>query len=409
MKKLKCFFLAGLIACLCAGCQAKGAPDAGQEAAAGTEAAVSTEAANGIQAAKGTESETDTEEASAQEELGIKDVFGAHQVKAGTCISEYMISDPKMSEVILKNFNSVTTENAMKPENILSKTKSAEAGEVVVQFPGDALAMLKWAKENNMSMRGHTLVWYSQTPAWLFHKNFDQSDELVDREELLKRMEDMIRKVFEELENLGYADLFYAYDVVNEAWMEDGSMRDCEWSEIIGEDYLWYAFSYARKYAPEHIDLYYNDYNEQFKADTILKFVDTLKDEDGNSLIDGIGLQGHLYTNDDLPRYFEAVDKLAGSGLKLEVTELDVSLGAWQNTLEATEENLLVQGKFYYDLIKGLFERVDDGRINMDALTFWGFRDDLSWRRDASPLLYDALMQPKLAYYGALQQEERLH
>ncbi len=406
MKKWKSIILAGLIACLCTGCQTKEMPDAGQGNGTETETAESAETTDDLQA---TSEEISDEDVAAPEDAGIKDVFGEHRVKAGTCLSREMISDPEMSEVILKNFNSVTMENAMKPENILNKTKSSETGEVAVQFPDDALAMLEWAKENGMSMRGHTLVWYSQTPEWLFHKNFDQSEELVDREELLKRMEDMIRKVFEELEALGYADLFYAYDVVNEAWMEDGSMRSCKWSEIIGEDYLWYAFSYAAKYAPEHVDLYYNDYNEQFKADTILKFVDTLKDEDGNSLIDGIGLQGHLYTNDDLNGYFAAVDKLAGSGLKLEVTELDVSLGAWQNTLEATEENLLAQGKFYYDLIKGLFERVDDGRISMDALTFWGFRDNLSWRRDASPLLYDTLMQPKYAYYGAMQQEEFLH
>ena len=113
-------------------------------------------------------------------------------------------------------------------------------------------------------------------------------------------MESMIRQVFEILTEQGYIDLFYAYDVVNEAWMEDGTMRKSHWSEIIGDDYLWYAFYFADKYAPESIDLYYNDYNEQFKTDTLVKFVKTLVDENGKSLIDGVGLQAHLYTSDSL-------------------------------------------------------------------------------------------------------------
>ena len=63
--------------------------------------------------------------------------------------------------------------------------------------------------------------------------------------------------------------------------MEDGTIRKSHWTETIGDDYLWYAFYYADKYAPDYIDLYYNDYNEQYKADTLSVFVNTLKDDDG--------------------------------------------------------------------------------------------------------------------------------
>ena len=65
-----------------------------------------------------------------------------------------------------------------------------------------------------------------------------------------------------------------------------------------------------------------------------------------------------------------------------------------------------MQGQFYYDLINGLFERADAGKIKMDALTFWGFADSMSWRREYSPLLYDSKLSPKKALYGALQLEE---
>ena len=317
-----------------------------------------------------------------------------------------MIRGEKTNDLILSQFNSVTMENSMKPEAILNQIKSKEAGELVVNFNNEAKQMLDWAKENNFSMRGHTLVWYSQTPEWLFHEDFDANKDYVDREELLARMESMIRQVFETLTEQGYIDLFYAYDVVNEAWMEDGTMRKCHWSEIIGDDYLWYAFYYADKYAPESIDLYYNDYNEQYKTDALVKFVKTLVDENGKYLIDGVGFQAHLYTTDSLTAYFKTVDALAETGLKLQLTELDVCLGRYQAPQPADDTNLAAQGAFYYDLINGLFERADAGKLKMDALTFWGFADNMSWRREYSPLLYDSKLSPKKALYGALQLEE---
>ena len=211
---------------------------------------------------------------------------------------------------------------------------------------------------------------------------------------------------FEELERLEYLDLFYAFDVVNEAWMEDGSLRPTLWSEIIGEDYLWYAFYYADQYAPESVDLYYNDYNAVYKAAALVKMAQSLVDEGGRSLIDGIGLQAHLFTADDLTKYFAAVDQLAETGIKLELTEIDVGLGKYQSAQYPSDTNLRVQGRFFYELIGGLFERADAGKINMDAVTFWGFSDGLSWRKEYSPQLYDEELNPKYALYGAMQIKE---
>ena len=339
-------------------------------------------------------------------ELSLKELFAKHGMKAGTCITAQMIAREETNELIRNQFNSVTMENAMKPEMILNQIESKKAGELVVKFNAEAVQLLDWAKENNFSMRGHTLVWYSQTPEWLFHEDFEVNKDFVSRDELLKRMESMIRQVFEYLSNQGYIDLFYAYDVVNEAWMENGTMRQTYWSDIIGDDYIWYAFYYADKYAPESVDLYYNDYNEQYKTDTLVQFVKTLVDENGEYLIDGVGLQAHLYTSDSLRAYFMTVDALAETGLKLQLTELDVCLGKYMAPLPADETNLSAQGVFYYDLINGLFERVDAGSLKMDALTFWGFADNMSWRREYSPLLYDSKLVPKKALYGALQQRD---
>lgn len=333
----------------------------------------------------------------------IKDIFAAHGMKAGTCVSSYVIDNTSTAGLILDQFNSVTMENAMKPDYILNQDKSKSTGVLTVEYNQEAISILKWARDNNLSMRGHTLIWHSQTPEWIFHNGFEESGALVSRDEMLKRMEALIKGNFEELKRLGYIDLFYAYDVVNEAWTDEGKLRESNWSRLIGDDYLWYAFYYADKYAPQTIDLYYNDYNQQYKTDTITEFVKTLKADDGRSLIDGIGLQAHLFTADDLTKYLAAVDKLAKTGLKLQLTEVDIGLGNYENPRSDTNEDLQMQGRFYYELMKGLFERADAGKINIDAVTFWGFTDAFSWRREYSPQLYDTELHPKYALYGVMQ------
>ncbi len=339
-------------------------------------------------------------------ETTIKEVFGEAGLKAGVCLSDRMISNNYFSGLIKEHFNSITLENHMKPDYTLDQNASKAAGELVVNFNNMTKELLKWCKENDMAVRGHTLVWYSQTPSWIFYEGFDAKNALVSRDEMLKRMESYIKQVFEELEELGYLDMIYAYDVVNEAWMEDGKTRDCLWKQVIGEDYLWYAFYYADKYAPEHVDLYYNDYNEQFKTETLYNFVQTLKDENGEYLIDGVGFQAHLYTEDSLEDYFATVDRIGSLGLKVNLTELDVCLGSWPVIKKPTEENLKIQGQYYYNLINGLLQRAKDGTVKMDSLTIWGFSDTLSWRSERSPLLYDSLLRPKYAMYGVLQMKE---
>lgn len=353
--------------------------------------------------AEGTEASTEV----LPETPAIKEVFGEHNMKAGTCLSYHMINTPKCVDIITTHFNSITFENEMKPDAILNLEESKKAGDLIVKFNNVTLEMLEWCKNNNMALRGHTLIWHSQTPNWIFYEDFDTNKPLASREVMLARMESYIKQVFEQLESLGYLELFYAYDVVNEAWIDNGSMRpESMWLQTIGDDYLWHAFYFADKYAPDYVDLYYNDFNEQFKTAALYNFVQTLKDENGEYLIDGIGFQAHLYTEDNLVSYFITVDKLASLGIKVNLTELDVSLGTWQNVKIATDENLRAQGKFYYTLINGLLERVDAGKVNMDALTFWGFADKLSWRADRNPLLFNSLYLPKYSFYGALQMKE---
>ena len=338
----------------------------------------------------------------------IKSVMAEYGMKAGTCMSSYMLHDTKCQEFIKKNFNSITFENELKPDYVFNKEKSIAAGDLVVEFSKDTIALLDWCKENGMAVRGHTLIWHSQTPTWIFYENFDESGAMAGRDVMLARMESYIRQVFELLDSLGYSDMFYAYDVVNEAWMEDGTMRTwwANWYTTIGEDYLWYAFHYADKYAPEHIDLFYNDYNEHLKGDCLYNFVNTLVDENGNYLIDGVGFQAHIYTEDDLNQYFSVVEQIGSTGLKVTLTELDVHLGRWEHPLKPTDENFKAQGQFLYNLVSGLVERAQAGKVNMNALTYWGFTDKLSWRKEYNPTLLDTEFRQKYAYYAALLLKE---
>ncbi len=388
-----------------------------QEIKDGTDAAIT----QGIQEGEKTqETEKDTEPTKApeptktpaetpspEESYSLKDLFAEYGIKAGTCLTSHMTNNKACLKVIEQNFNSITFENDLKPDYILDQKKSQAADDLVVQFNESTMKLLDWCKENDMAVRGHTLIWHSQTPSWIFYEGFDTKNALVGREVMLARMESYISQVFALLESLGYSDMFYAYDVVNEAWMEDGTKRDSLWLTTIGDDYLWQAFYFADKYAPEHIELYYNDYNEQYKTDTLYDFVQTLVDEEGNYLIDGIGFQAHLYTKDNMDDYFATVDKLSSLGLKVCLTELDVCLGTWQNIDRATEDTLQEQGRYYYNLIGGLLERAEAGTLKTDSLTFWGFMDSLSWRKERSPLLYNQFYKPKYAYYGAVQVKEK--
>lgn len=339
---------------------------------------------------------------------GIKDVYEQVGILAGTCISNTMINDETLEKIILDNFSTVTLENEMKPDALLDQKASFEKGEVVVTFQPKTIKLLDWAKDNEMTVRGHVLIWFDQTPNWLFHEDYDARNDLIDREEGLIRMESYIRQVFEQLEELEYSDMFISYDVVNEALEDDGVLKASKWLDIIGEDYIWHAFNFANQYAPDHIKLYYNDYNEQFKLDHVVELVSTLVDENGQYLIDGIGCQGHLYTYDSVNRYVETLMAFKDTGLDVEITELDVALGSWQTPIGASDDNLRMQGDYYYRLISTIVGENFRENTNISSITFWGFADNLSWKRDRHPLLFDEEMNPKYSYYGAKLDKENV-
>ncbi|MDF2987341.1 MAG: endo,4-beta-xylanase [Eubacterium sp.] len=150
-------------------------------------------------------------------------------------------------ELIVKHFSSVTPENQMKPENL-------HPSEYIYDFEqGDIIA--DFALQNNMWLRGHTLVWHNQTPVWFFK----DGEKPATRRLALKRMREHIFTVMGH-----YKGLTYAWDVVNEAVTDRAEaplLRQTPWLEAVGEDYLVQAFKFAAEADPD-AKLFYNDYNE---------------------------------------------------------------------------------------------------------------------------------------------------
>ena len=259
-----------------------------------------------------------------------------------------------------------------------------------------------------MGMRLHTLVWHAQTPKWFFTKDYTNNGEFVDRDTMLMRMESYIKQVLEYFQT-EHPGLIYAVDVVNEAFNgkittenpygiklgTDSSPN--YWYDIIGEDFLYYAFLYSRKYASEDMKLFYNDYNTYNKIDQIINGLQKIQDE---NLIDGIGMQGHISTKDLLvTTILRGVKAFSAAGYEVQITELDIGLPS------VTESSLLRQGMKYNYLMTELKKMVDEG-INFTNVTLWGLTDRVTkghWRAGEAALLFDEHGEEKPAYRGMLQ------
>jgi endo-1,4-beta-xylanase len=294
-------------------------------------------------------------------------------------------------ELLKKHFNSITAENDMK----FIEIQPAE-GQFTFE-KADQLAA--FAKGNGMKMRGHTLVWHNQTPDWVFQD--------ADRETLLQRMKQHITTVMKR-----YKGTIFCWDVVNEAVTDEGSelYRPTKWLEIIGEEYIEKAFEFAHEADPDAL-LFYNDYNESNpeKREKIYKLVKSLVDK--GVPIHGVGLQAHWnLVNPSLEDIRTAIERYASLGLKLHLTELDVSVFNFEDKrtdlTEPTSEMLELQAERYQQI----FQLLRQYRDNITSVTFWGAADDYTWLSDFPvrgrknwPFLFDENHQPKESFWKVIQ------
>ena len=340
--------------------------------------------------------------------VGLKDVY-ANKFRFGSIFNGTTINEDK--EAVLKEFNSITPENELKPDATLVQNGSTNT-DIKVQLNNGARAILKFCEENNIPVRGHTLVWHSQTPQWFFKDNFQNSGNWVTAAVMDQRMESYIKNMFalitKDFPNLN----LYAYDVVNEAASEDGSYRTAGsdaangqsmWVQVYGNNsFIKKAFEYARKYAPKGTKLFYNDYNEYIskKRDYIAtSIVKPLYDE---GLLDGMGMQSHLDVktggNNAYPSptlFGQAIEMYKKIGVEIQVTELDATVDG--------NSYFTAQATYYENIMKQI---LDQGGDAITAVVVWGVRDENSWRGGKSssqnryPLLFDN--NGKKAAYTAL-------
>lgn len=361
--------------------------------------------------------------------------------------TSHEIGNPAKEALMSSQFNSMTFGNELKPAYNMGY-QSPEATEEKLPFVinPSAKAMLDWAKEHRMPVRGHVLVWHSQCSKEVFCKGytpvtiptdpevlkerpmmkmFEKLDPVcyVDRETMLARLKSYIFSLMDYMFANDYARTIYAWDVVNEAIELDDKtetgLRNSYWYQVIGDDFIYWAFRFAKdaslacakKYAAlygvsegdeEGIralcpKLFYNDYNEwqPQKKEAIIGALTRTTAEHGSvigeGLIDGIGMQGHLSDNNNIEEYIVALKEYAALVPEVHITELDVKCTCSNRNAE------YYQAVFYKSFFEALLAAKREG-ANLTCVTLWGLTDDNSWIRGANPLLFHGDLSPKKSF-----------
>ncbi len=344
----------------------------------------------------------------ADEVPGLKEVFSEY-FPIGVSIGQNTLKDSMDVKMILKHFNSITSENYLKWEFI-----HPQPG--IYNFAA-ADSFVEFGEKNNMHMVGHVLVWHSQTPEWVFK---DEAGNMASPELLLERMKEHIFAVVGR-----YKGKIRSWDVVNEAIDDNGEIRKNIWYEILGEDYVKKAFEFAREADPD-AELIYNDYSipTPFKRDAIVKLIETIQ-SDGID-VDAVGMQAHYQLDYPLKEDLDAcLQAFADLGVNIAITELDINV--LPNPKAQIGADVRMSYEFqekYNPYVTGLPDSVQlqlaekyrecfdvfvKHKDNISRVTIWGIQDGQSWKnnwpipgRTNYPLLFDRNYQPKPAYFSVI-------
>jgi endo-1,4-beta-xylanase len=325
--------------------------------------------------------------------------------------------------LVRQQFNQITAENDMKWA-LIHPRDGADGYDF-----GPADAFVEFGERHGMMLAGHTLVWHSQTPNWVFAGSnpspavetapgggggrpdrWAYTGPRASREELLERMREHIRTVVGR-----YKGKIKVWDVVNEALADRGAdvLRNSLWLQIIGPDFIAKAFEYAHEADPEAV-LRYNDYGleDGAKRRRLIALIRSLQ-EQGVPVM-AIGSQAHLnVSNASFEGMDEALTQMATLGLPIHITELDInSAEGGQRTTgadiadnaNATAGGLVSEAdRRLSAAYEGVFRAFRKHHASVDTVTFWGPNDANSWRRRGTPLLFDVDCKPKPAFDAVIR------
>lgn len=340
--------------------------------------------------------------ASSRASKGLKNLF-SNDFEIGTVVGPELLINPKkeLLEIVKRDFGVLTTENIFKWENI-----HPTDGHWNWVYADEFVA---FGKSHDFVLHGHPLLWHSQIPVGVFH---ERKDKPLNRNALLAKLESHVSTIADR-----YKGAITSWDVVNEAFEDDGSLVQNRWLQTVGPDYIHLAFRAARA-ADSRATLIYNDYNlwKPEKRDRVVQLIREFKAK--QVPIDAIGIQGHIGLDyPDLSHLSAAISAFAREGVRVHLSELEVDvlpspsrdgLPSYDLALDPYRENLpdsvsLAQAKRYEELFKVLLKHRD----SIDRVTIWGVTDDQSWKNDFPiegrtnhALLFDRDQRPKPAYHA---------
>lgn len=296
-----------------------------------------------------------------------------------------LLRDEGYRNLVVSQFNSITAEQGMKASFIHPEKDAYDFSEA------DYLG--KFCKKYNMRLHGHTLVWYKENPRWMEKFKGD------------KNAWDMLLKSHIQTIVNHCKEYVKSWDVLNEAFNDDGSLRQNTWLKNIGEEYIEKCFRYAAEADPQAM-LFYNDFDLESrpaKLRAVLKCLSNLKAK--GVKIDGIGMQMHINVN--FPYITDinmAAMEVEAQGFAVHYSEFDISL-VKASTFWMMDKHLLKrQGSRMKEIVAGYRKLNSKSRF---GITMWGLSDADSWLYEKNdhdrPLLFDTRYKVKPAYCGFLE------
>lgn len=293
-------------------------------------------------------------------------------------------------ELIIKQFNSITAENAM-------KFNSLHPAPDVFRW-GDADFLVDFANQNNIRVHGHTLIWSKFNPSWVTSFQGSRSD-----------WEDLLRNHIETVVS-HFKGRVASWDVVNEAFDDNGNYKRCIWLDMLGPEYIELAFQYAHEADPDAI-LFYNDYGQEFGGKKLQAILNMARDFKRRGVpIGGMGLQMHTVLRMQSEKIAKNLRLIANLGLKVHISELEVSVRYNRPASFILDDNLAFAQAQKYSEIFEAYNSIP--KWQQFGITTWNVADADSFRNSKIknhdfPLLFDLDYKPKAAYRLLMEKMRR--